>query len=99
MLGLFLFATYFLSLFTITLILPNVPPGYLIVDFFRNPEINYTIAGISGDILISAIINGLSWSVIITLIFLYLRGPKKGKRNLPVWFPGYAKASNSKNDK
>ena len=99
MLGLFVFVASFLSLFTITLIFQNVPPGYLIVDFFRNTGTNYMIAGISGDILIMAIVNGLSWSVIIILIFFYWRGPEKGKRNLPVWVPGYAKASSSKNDK
>ena len=99
MLGLFVFLASFLSLFTITLIFPNVPPGYLLVDFLRNSETNYTIAGVSGDTLISAIINGVSWSVIFILIYFYWRGPEKGKRNLPVWVPGYAKSSSSKNEK
>ena len=99
MLGLFVFLASFLSLFTITLIFPNVPPGYLLADFLRNPETNYTIAGVSGNTLISAIINGLFWSVIVTLIYFYWRGPEKGKRNLPIWVPGYAKSSSSKNEK
>ena len=99
MLGLFVFLASFLSLFTITLTFPNVPPGYLLADFLRNPETNYTIAGVSGNTLITAIINGLSWSVIFTLIYFYWRGPEKGKRNLPVWVPGYAKSSSSKKEK
>ena len=98
MLGLFVFIVSFLSLFTITLIIPNVPPGYLVVDFFRDSETTYSIAGISGDILISAIINGLFWSVTLFLIYSYLRGPQKGKRTLPSWVPGYATSSSSKND-
>jgi len=96
MLGLFVFVASFLSLFTITLTFPNVPPGYFIVDLFRNSETNYLIAGISGDILISAIINGLIWSAIIIVIYCYLRGPKKEKKTLPVWVPGYATSRNSK---
>jgi len=98
MLGLCVFVASLLSLFTITLIFPNVPPGYLVVDFFRNSETTYMIAGISGDLLISAIINGLFWSVIILIIYSYLRGPQKGKRTLPSWVPGYATSNSSKND-
>lgn len=96
MLGLFVFAASFLSLFTITLIFPNVPPGYLVVDFFRNSETNYMIAGISGDTLISAIINGLFCSVIVILVYFYWMGPEKEKKTLPVWVPGYATSRNSK---
>jgi hypothetical protein len=96
MISFLVFVTSFLSLFTVTIIFPDLPPGYIIIEFFRNPEINYHIAGISGDVLISALINGISWSVIITLIFFFWRGPEKGKRNLPVWIPGYAKSNNSK---
>jgi len=96
MLGLFVFVASFLSLFTITLIIPNVPPGYLVVDFFRDSETTYSIAGISGDLLISAIINGFVWSVILLIIYSYLRGPQKGKITLPSWVPGYATSNSSK---
>lgn len=96
MISFLVFITSFLSLFTVSIILPDLPPGYIIIEFFTNPELNYIIAGISGEVLISAVINGVSWSVIITLIFFFWRGPEKGKRNLPVWIPGYAKSSNSK---
>jgi hypothetical protein len=96
MIGFLLFITSFLSLFTATLIFPNLPPGYILIDLFRNQEITLVINGISGDVFISALINGISWSIIITLFFLFLKGPEKGKRNLPLWIPGYAKSSNSK---
>ena len=96
MLGLIVFAASFLSLSIITFIFPNVPPGSLVTYFFGNSETNIQIAGISGDLLISALINGLFWSLIITLVYLFWRGPDKKKNDIPVWVPGYAKSRNSK---
>jgi hypothetical protein len=45
---------------------------------------------------VSAIINGLCWSVILTLVYLFWKGPDKKKKDLPVWVPGYAKSHNSR---
>ena len=98
MIGYLLFLTSFLSLFAVTLIFPNLPPGYILVNYFKNPEINLLITGISGELFMSALINGISWSLIITLIFVFWKGPEKGKRNLPLWIPGYAKSDNSKDN-
>ncbi|MGD2066691.1 MAG: hypothetical protein PVI43_05945 [Candidatus Bathyarchaeota archaeon] len=66
------------------------------VNFLGNTENSILIAGISGDLVISALINGLCWSVTITLIYLFWKGPDKKKKNIPVWVPGYAKSHNSK---
>ena len=96
MLGLIVFASSFLSLFIVTLTFQNVPPGSLVVAFFGNSETNPLIAGISGDLLVSALINGLSWSIVITLVYLFWKGPDKKKKAIPVWVPGYAKSHNSK---
>lgn len=96
MLGLIVFLASFLFLFIGTLIFPGVPPGSLVVDFFGNSENSFLLVGISGDLLVSALINGLCWSVIITLVYLFWKGPDKKKNNLPVWVPGYAKSHNSK---
>jgi hypothetical protein len=96
MLGLIIFVASFLSLSVISFIFTDVPPGSLIIYFFRNSEANIQIAGLSGNILISALINGIFWSVIITLVYLFWRGPDKEKTNIPVWVPGYAKSRNSK---
>jgi hypothetical protein len=74
-----------------------MPPGHILVDFFRNSGTNYMIANISGDLLVSALINGLIWSTLIIVLFSYLRGPKREKRHLPVWVPGYATSHSSKN--
>ena len=95
MLGLLVFAGSFISLLGITFMFPNMPPGNLIVDLFRNSE-SYMIAGISGDLLVSAIINGLIWSITITIVYSYLRGPKRNRKDLPLWVPGYATSNNSK---
>lgn len=97
MLGLLVFVGSFISFFTITFIFPNMPPGTILVDFFRNSGTSYMIAGISGNLLLSAITNGLIWSTIIIVLYSYLRGPKKEKRHLPVWLPGYATSHSSKN--
>ena len=96
MLGLLVLVASFLFFFISTIVFPSIPPGQIVVDFFRNSETNYTINGVSGESLVSAIINGLVWSVIILIIYSYLRGPKKDKTSLPVWVPGYAKSRNSK---
>jgi hypothetical protein len=95
MLGLLVFVGSFASFFGITFVFQNLPPGNLIIDFFRNSE-SYLIAGISGDLLVSAIVNGLIWSIIITVVYSYLRGPKRDKKDLPVWVPGYTTSNNSK---
>ena len=97
MLGLIVFLASFISICSVTLVFPIVPPGSLLIDFFGNSENNSIIfAGISGDLLVSALINGLCWSVIVTLVYLFWKGPDKKKNDIPVWVPGYAKSHNSK---
>jgi hypothetical protein len=96
MLGVIVFLASFLFLFISTLLFPGVPPGSLLVDFFGNSETNILLAGISGDLLVSALINGLCWSVIVTVVYLFWKGPDKKKKDIPVWVPGYAKSHNSR---
>ena len=76
--------------------IPNIPPGYLLVDFFRNAATNNVIAGISVDLILKATINGIIWGVIILLIYSYYKGPQKDKKSLPVWVPGYTTSRSSK---
>jgi hypothetical protein len=99
MLGILIFGASFLFLFSITLIVPNIPPGQLFVDFFGNIEQTYTFSGISGELLLVATINGLVWGLIILLIYSYYKGPQKEKNTLPVWVPGYATSRSSKKEK
>ena len=96
MLGLIVFLASFISIFVGTLLFPSMPPGSLVVNFFGNIENSTLIAGISGDLFISALLNGLCWSLIVTLAYLFWKGPDKKKKNMPVWVPGYAKSRNSK---
>jgi hypothetical protein len=99
MLGLLVFVGSFLSVFGVTLIFPNVPPGRLVIDFFGESETSFMLAGVSGNLLLSATINGLVWGVIIGVLYSYWRGPKREERKLPVWVPGYATSRGSKKTK
>lgn len=95
MLGAIVFVASFLFLFILTLLYPNVPPGQIMCDVLGNSEPDYLIAGISGELIIAALVNGLVWGVIITIFYSYLRGPHKGKITLPVWLPGYSTSRSS----
>lgn len=99
MLGILIFAVAFFFVFSITLVIPNIPPGQILVNFFKNTETTYTLAGFSGELLFVAMINGLIWGIIILLIYFYSRGPQKEKKSLPVWVPGYATSRSSKDSK
>jgi len=96
MLGVLVFVASFLFLFIISLIFPNMPPGQILFDVLGNSETTYLIAGVSEEILLAAMINGLVWGVIIVIVYSFLRGPQKQKVNLPVWVPGFASSHNSK---
>jgi hypothetical protein len=85
----------FLFLFGISLIFPEIPPGRTICDILGNSQTNYPILGISGEVILAGIINGLVFGVIIAILFSYFRGPPKGKVDLPVWVPRYTTSQNS----
>ena len=53
------------------------------------------MAGISGETLVSGIVNGLIWGVVIIILYSYSRGPQREKVSLPVWVPGYTTSSTS----
>ena len=96
MLVVLVFIASFIVLLIGTIMFPAIQPGQMVCDVLGNSETNYLIAGISGERLISGIINGLVWGVIIVVIYSYLKGPSKGKVNLPIWVPGYTTSDNSK---
>lgn len=98
MLGFLLFATSFTCFFMVTTIFPNIPPGGLLIDAFSNSQTNSMIAGMPSDTFISAIINGFSWALIVTLVVFYILGPENKKSELPIWVPRYANSDNSKDD-
>jgi predicted flap endonuclease-1-like 5' DNA nuclease len=95
MLGALVFIASFLFLFVATIMFPNIPPGQIICNILGNSETNDVIAGVPGELLVAATINGLVWGVIIAIAYSYLRGPQKGKVTLPVWIPGYTTSRSS----
>jgi hypothetical protein len=95
MLGLLVFVASFLFLFSITMIFPDMQPGKILCDVLGNSETNNLIAGVSGELLIAAMINGLVWGIIIVIVYSYLRGPPKGKVTMPIWVPGYTTSRSS----
>jgi hypothetical protein len=92
MLGLVVFAVFFTFFFSVTLIFPSIPPGQLICGVLGNSETCYPVAGISGATVVSGLVNGLVWGVIIIILYSYSRGPQRGKVELPVWVPGYTQS-------
>ena len=95
MLGILIYVASFFGFFTVTTIFPILPPGSLLIHFCASSETNSLIIGIDSDLFISAIVNGFCWALIVTLVFLFIRGPGNEKRELPIWVPGYAKSDNS----
>lgn len=95
MLGFLVFTLSFIGFSTVTIIFPILPPGSLLTHFFGSSESNTLIVGMNSNHLLSAIINGFCWALVVTLIFLYLKGPRNQKTELPIWVPGYAKSKNS----
>lgn len=89
MLGLLVFFSFFFLFFSVTLIVPYLPPGQIMCAVLGNSETSYPVAGISGESLIAGVVNGLVWGVVIVVLYCYSRGPHRGKVILPVWVPGY----------
>ena len=70
------FAVAFISLFTITLVVPSLPPGDIISSFVEIP-VTLSVLGLSGDTLINAVINGFFWGIIFFTIYIVSRRPSK----------------------
>lgn len=86
------FVVFFSATFSI---FPSLPPGQLIFDIFGNPQADYMLFGVSAELVVSAIMNGILWSAIIVLTYSYLKGPSKANADLPIWVPGYTTSRNS----
>lgn len=80
----------------LTVVFPILPPGQIIFEILGNSHSEYIVVGIPAEVLLSGLINGLIWGVIIILVYSYFKGPEKGKVDLPTWVPGYTKSNNSK---
>ena len=98
MLIIVVFVASFVLFFSATFaVFPSMPPGQLLFDVFGNPQADYLIFGVSAELVVSAIMNGIIWSVIIVLCYSYLKGPAKANVDLPIWVPGYTTSQGSTN--
>jgi len=96
MLIILVFVASFVLFFSATFsAVPSLPPGQLIFEIFGNPEADYMIFGVSAELIVSALMNGIIWSVIIVLGYSYWKGPSKANVDLPVWVPGYTTSRSS----
>lgn len=72
-----IFVLVFLLLFVVTLVLPIMPPGSIIIGLFSISE-TAVILGISIATLLNAIMNGLIWGLIAFAVYVLVNpGPKK----------------------
>jgi len=69
MIGAAIFAASFLFLFSITIVVPKLPPGEIIYVFLGISETTSPISGISGAVFVTAGINGLFWGTAILAIY------------------------------
>ena len=82
------FAIAFLLLFLLTLMLPFIPPGGMIINLFEVPAIDI-VAGITVQTILNGILNGVIWGLIIFLIYVMASpGPKKREFE-PMRAPSY----------
>lgn len=96
MLIIVVFVASFILLFSTTfLVFPSMPPGQLIFEVFGNLQADYMIFGVSAELVMSAIMNGIIWSAIIVLAYSYWKGPAKSNVDLPIWVPGYTTSRGS----
>jgi len=96
MLIIVVFVASFVVFFSATFsVFPTMPPGQLIFNVFRNPQADYMLFGVSAELVISAIMNGTTWSAIIVLAYSYWKGPSRANADLPVWVPGYTTSRSS----
>lgn len=82
------FAIAFLLLFLLTLVLPVIPPGGMLIGLFGVPVIEI-VAGITVATILNGILNGLIWGLIVFLIYVVVSpGPKKREFE-PMRAPSY----------
>jgi predicted flap endonuclease-1-like 5' DNA nuclease len=73
------FVLVFLLLFLVTLVLPDIPPGSLIISLFGISN-TVTILGISVVTILNSMLNGFIWGLIVFVIYVLVNpGPKKSE--------------------
>jgi predicted flap endonuclease-1-like 5' DNA nuclease len=89
MIGSAIFAASFLFLFSITIVVPKLPPGEIISVFLGITETTSPISGISGAVFVTAAINGLFWGTAISAMYSLFSRHFRKKALLPTDFLSY----------
>jgi predicted flap endonuclease-1-like 5' DNA nuclease len=67
------FASAFLILVTITLVIPGLPPGELVFEGLAFPQITGFFLGISVSTLLSGFVNGFLWGLVAAAVYALSR--------------------------
>ena len=85
------FAIVFLLLFVVTLVVPALPPGDMIIGLFGIPATE-VVSGISIVTILNGVMNGLIWGLIAFLIYVVVAPRPKSGELEPLRAPSYPAA-------
>ena len=81
--GAIVFLIAFLVLLAVTLGSPNIPPGRDLYRLLGVPETDYPVLGVPATTLVSAVLNGVVYGIIVWLIFTIFRRTTKKEKQKP----------------
>lgn len=79
---LLVFTIAFIAILGLTLIFPILPPGEILLNFLGVSFESWSIGGISGNVLVTGIVNGVFWGLIF-LSFYVLANRVSRREDLP----------------
>jgi predicted flap endonuclease-1-like 5' DNA nuclease len=85
------FVLVFLLLFVVTLAIPVIPPGDMIISLFGIPATE-VVAGIAITTILNGILNGLIWGLIAFIIYVVAAPAPKSREFEPMRAPSYPTA-------
>jgi predicted flap endonuclease-1-like 5' DNA nuclease len=85
------FAIVFLLLFVVTLAIPVIPPGDMIISLFGIPATE-VVSGIAITTILNGIMNGLIWGLIAFVIYVVAVPAPKSREFEPMRAPSYPTA-------
>jgi predicted flap endonuclease-1-like 5' DNA nuclease len=85
------FVSVFLLLFVVTLAMPAIPPGDMIISLFGIPATE-VVSGITITIILNGILNGLIWGLVVFIIYVVATPAQKRGELEPMRPPSYPTA-------
>jgi hypothetical protein len=85
------FVAVFLLLFVVTLAMPAIPPGDMIISLFGIPETE-VVSGITITTILNGILNGLIWGLVVFVIYVVATPSQKRGELEPMRPPSYPTA-------